>query len=160
MSKKFDIKDKDYGFSKITSELEKFKNSYVKVGILSSNNDVVDGVPVVEYATYNENGVHNKKKGWRIPPRPFVKGYADSHKNDIEKYIQELIKAVSKKDGMKASEALKSLGVYGRGGMQKHLLENNWTPNSPKTIKQKKSSRPLFDTGRMVRAIQYEIKGL
>ena len=98
------VQDNDMGLKRILSELKKFENYVVKAGILSGSGEV-DGVSIVEYATWNENGVAGKKGNWKIPPRPFIKGWADSNKAQIKSTIERLYSQVA--DGqITASTAL------------------------------------------------------
>ncbi len=88
------VQDNDMGLKRILSELKKFENYVVKAGILSGSGEV-DGISIVEYATWNENGVAGKKGNWKIPPRPFIKGWADSNKAQVKSRIERLYSLVA-----------------------------------------------------------------
>lgn len=148
------IADKDMGMNDILKEIEEFKSSMVKVGILSSSGSV-DGVAIVDYATWNEVGVHGKK-GWKIPPRPFVRGWADAKKEEIIKCIDSLLSKVTS-GKMTAKAAMNALGVFGKSGIQAYIANGDFQPNAPRTIKKKGSSRPLIDTGAMRQAVNFEV---
>lgn len=150
------VQDNDMGLKRILSELKKFENYVVKAGILSGSGEV-DGVSIVEYATWNENGVAGKKGNWKIPPRPFIKGWADSNKAQIKFTIERLYSQVA--DGqITASTALDKLGVFAKSGIQSYIRRGNFVPNAPSTIKQKGSSQPLIDTGALRNAVNYEVE--
>lgn len=150
------VKDNDMGLKRILSELKKFENYVVKAGILSGSGEV-DGVSIVEYATWNENGVAGKKGNWKIPPRPFIKGWADSNKAQIKSTMERLYSQVA--DGqITASMALDKLGVFAKSGIQSYIRRGNFAPNAPSTIKKKGSSQPLIDSGAMRNAVNYEVE--
>lgn len=150
------VQDNDMGLKRILSELKKFENYVVKAGILSGSGEV-DGVSIVEYATWNENGVAGKKGKWKIPPRPFVKGWADSNKAQIKSTIERLYSQVA--DGrITAATALDKLGVFAKSGIQSYIRRGNFVPNAASTIKQKGSSQPLIDTGALRNAVNYEVE--
>lgn len=152
------IIDTDKGLKKILKELSEFKNKCVKVGILSDSGEV-NGVAIVDYATRNENGVMSKSGGWKIPPRPFIKGWADTNKDKISNMIGKLYGQVTT-GKLTSEEALKKLGVFGKSGIQSYIRRGNFTPNAPSTIKNKGSSQPLIDTGALRNAVNYEVTRL
>lgn len=150
------VKDNDMGLKRILNELKKLENYIVKAGILSGSGEV-DGVSIVDYATWNENGVAGKKGNWKIPPRPFIKGWADSNKAQIKSTMERLYSQVA--DGqITASTALNKLGVFAKSGIQSYIKRGNFTPNAPSTIKKKGSSQPLIDSGTMRKAVNYEVE--
>lgn len=150
------VQDKDMGLKRILNELKKLENYIVKAGILSGSGEV-DGVSIVDYATWNENGVAGKKGNWKIPPRPFIKGWADSNKAQIKSTMERLYSQVA--DGqITASTALNKLGVFAKSGIQSYIKRGNFTPNALSTIKKKGSSQPLIDSGTMRKAVNYEVE--
>jgi hypothetical protein len=113
----------------------------------------VDGVSVVDYATYNEFGTS------RIPARPFMQTTADKYKEETTKFTQYLIGQMI--DGkISDTSVLQNLGAKYQSLMQMVVRDaKNWAaPNAESTVRQKGSSSPLIDTGRMVGAIRYEVK--
>jgi len=113
----------------------------------------VDGVSVVDYAAYNEFGTS------RIPARPFMQTTADKHKETVTKFTQYLIGQMI--DGkISDTSVLQNLGAKYQSLMQMVVRDaKNWAvPNAESTIRQKGSSSPLINTGRMVGSIRYEVK--
>lgn len=147
--------DTDKGMKSILKELSEFKKSAVKVGVLEGSGSN-DGVPIVEYATYNENGVAGKNGKWKIPPRPFIKGWVNNKKEKILRTIEKLYSSVAS-GNMSSEQALKKLGEFGQDGIKSYIRSGDFTPNAPSTIKQKGSSRPLIDTGTLRNSIRYEV---
>jgi hypothetical protein len=164
--------DTDMGLADIFKEIEKLKSMCVKVGIPEETGSQKGegGVTVAQYASWNELGVMNKdESGWFIPPRPFVRGWADAKREQISKTIDKLTSRVV--DGkLKAEDAIRLLGEFGKSGIKSYVKNGSFTPNSDVTIngskpdksgkkfiKGKGSSKPLIDTRRMVNAIEYQI---
>jgi hypothetical protein len=164
--------DTDMGLDDIFKELDKFRNMCVKAGIPEDTGSQKGegGVTVAQYATYNELGVMNKdESGWYIHPRPFVRGWADAKRELIAKTIEKLSRRVL--DGkLKAEDAIRMLGEFGKSGIKSYVRNGNFAPNSDVTIngskpdkngkkfiKGKGSSKPLIDTKQMVNAIEYQI---
>lgn len=142
--------DKDTGWRRINIDIKELRGRSVKVGLMG--NDQVDGVSVVDYATFNEFGTS------RIPPRPFMATTADEGRETITKFTEHLVGRMI--DGKVDPETvLRNLGEK-YSSMVKMTIRNasSWAvPNAPSTIARKGSSSPLIDTGRMVGAVTYEV---
>jgi hypothetical protein len=150
--------DTDMGLKKALAEIENLKNMCVKVGVVEGT----DG-ELLEIAAANELGVagppysENGGEEWFIPPRPFVRGFADASREIIGKLIQILFNRVSG-GTMTAEAALGRLGEFGENGVKSYMGGNNFTSNAESTKKRKGSSQPLMDTGHLKRdGIRYEI---
>lgn len=150
------VSDNDKGLKNILKELNKFEKAVVKAGILDGAGNV-DGVAVVQYATWNENGVAGKKGKWKIPPRPFIKGWVDANRKQIESTMQKLYSQVAS-GNTTADDALNRLGIYAKSGIQSYIRNGNFVPNSPATIKIKGSSKPLIDSGTLRNSVNYEVE--
>ena len=150
------VNDRDLGLNKILKEIKKFKGAVVKAGILQGSGSV-DGVSIVEYATRNENGVAGKKGKWKIPPRPFIKGWVTNNQKQIASTIQRLCGEVAS-GNITADGALNRLGVFAKSGIQSYIRRGDFVPNAPATIRKKGSSQPLIDTGALRNAVNYEVE--
>jgi hypothetical protein len=158
------ITDTDMGMADIFKEMEKLKSLCVKVGVTEDvGSQAVDGgATLAGIASRNELGVlgppvsqHGSGK-WFIPPRPFVRGFADGKRELIAKTMERLGKLVT--DGkLDADTAIKRLGEYGQSGVKSYLRNGPFTPNSDSTIARKKSSKPLIDTGTLRNSIRCQI---
>lgn len=127
----------------------------VKAGIVEGAGSV-DGVSIVEYAAYNEFGVPSKTKKWKIPPRPFIRGWIENNSSEIKAVLDKLFKQVSE-GKMDASTAVGRLGQFAQDGIKRYIKSGNFTPNAEATIQRKGSSRPLMDTGTMRNTVRYEV---
>ena len=159
------VTDRDLGWNNIKREMLALDKKIVKVGVTrDKGSDKPVGerrngkVRIVDYAVWNEFGVHGKKK-WSIPPRPFIGGWSDNRKGDIIETEKLLYKGISG-GVMDADTAFKALGEFGRSGILVYMKESeNFVPNAPLTIKIKGSDKPLIDEGFLLSAISYQIVG-
>jgi len=139
----------------IRKEIAALSTLGVKVGIIEGSGSN-DGTPVAEYAAYNEYGVPGKKKKWRIPPRPFIRGFVEDRDSEIKATTERLFKQVSE-GKMSAEIAIARLGQYGQDGIKRYIKSGNFEPNAEATIQRKGSSRPLIDTGTMRNNVRYKV---
>jgi hypothetical protein len=97
---------------------------------------------------------------WHIPPRPVLEPALEAHADAIGKLFQAVIKAACKGDEAAMQKAMNICGMAAQDYCRDWFSDprNGWPPNSPLTIKLKKSERPLVDTGTMRKAITYVIR--
>jgi hypothetical protein len=125
-------------------------DSVVKVGVLSSAGSEKNGTHLADVATFNEFGTS------RIPSRPFMRQTFDNNKNSI-KTASDGLKSDVFKGEISVQGALKKLGVWYKGKIQKTIVDGEFIENAASTIKAKGSDRPLIDTGRLRQSINYQI---
>jgi hypothetical protein len=157
--------DTDMGLADIFKETEKLKSLCVKVGVTEDvgSQPVDGGDTLANIAAKNELGVlgppvsqHGRGK-WFIPPRPFVRGFADGKREQIARTLEKLGGLVSG-GALKAAEAIARLGEYGQSGIKSYLRNGPHTPNADSTIARKRdSTKPLIDTGTMRNSIRYQV---
>jgi hypothetical protein len=109
--------DTDMGLADIFKEMENLKSMCVKVGVtedVGSNKGIhrvrkvgkngkkskrkvkvenTNGPTIAQYASWNELGVLGPPMSsgkWSIPPRPFVRGFADGKRELIAKTMEKL----------------------------------------------------------------------
>jgi hypothetical protein len=135
----------DHGYEQLKKDVASLKGRSVRVGIMG-------GGEVLEYAMYNEMGTRS------IPPRPFMQQTFDQNQEEMNKFIDFLADQVlaGKAD---AERVLRLMGETYQMKIQETIRNaKDWAiPNNPETIKQKGSSSPLIDTGRMVGSVRYEV---
>jgi hypothetical protein len=97
---------------------------------------------------------------WQIPPRPVLEPAIEAHKDAISKLFHAVIKAAAKGDEAALQKAMSVCGLAAQNYCRAWFTDprNGWPPNSPCTIKMKKSARPLIDTGTMRKAITYVVR--
>jgi hypothetical protein len=158
--------DTDMGMENIFKEMEKLKSMCVKVGITEDVGKKVTegGSTVLQIAEWNELGVlgppmsqHGDGK-WFIPPRPFVRGWADGQRELIAKTQEKLIGLVSG-GKLDADTAIRLLGQFGESGVKSYLSNGTFTENADSTIAKKGPGKaPLLDTRKnLLPNIHYQV---
>ncbi len=90
-----------------------------------------------------------------IPERSFVRSTFDEKADEIEEKAKDVIvAAVNRTD---VNKALNLAGQYIEGEIKKKIGNGPFVPNAPATIRKKKSSNPLIDTGHMRQSVRYKI---
>ena len=152
-----DVKDIDKGFKDLEKRLREFKKIVVKVGVQGRDaSRLNDGVTVVTYATANEFGTKNagRSRSVVIPERSFIRSTTDKKnywKKDIDAAYNSII------DGKNtALAAIAKVGIIARDDIIKTISDFVPPPNAESTIKKKKSSQTLIDTGLLRNSISYK----
>ena len=107
-----------------------------------------NGTFVAQVARYNEFGTLN------IPMRPF---FRNAINKNIKKWYATLQNAINQ--NATPSKALSIVGEVARADIIQSITDLRTPPNAESTIKQKKSTNPLIDTGLMRRSVTYKVKG-
>jgi hypothetical protein len=79
-----------------------------------------------------------------------------------EKAFHDDARKLAKKVGEEAitpTMAVNLLGAKARDELRQSFTDGHLTPNAPSTIRQKKSSRPLIDTGQLRQSITWVVNG-
>lgn len=94
---------------------------------------------------------------WHAPPRPVIEPAIAKHHRELAEEYAKAIKAAMSGDGARAEAGIRRTGLLAQNICRKWFTdeENGWSPNSPKTIKKKRSDKPLIDTGALRKAIVY-----
>lgn len=90
-----------------------------------------------------------------IPERSFIRATFDEKSDEIGERAESAVTAII--NGADVSKALARTGQYIEGEIKRKIGSGPFTPNSPATIRKKKSSKPLIDTGHMRQSVRYEI---
>jgi phage gpG-like protein len=129
------------------------KAPHVAVGILQDN-PVGDSFSMLDLATVHEFG----SKDGRIPQRSFIRSVCDAKQKEHLKLIAKLQgRLLAGKIAMK-----QALGIVG-SAVTSDIVQTINAGIKPElklaTIKRKKSSKPLIDTGRLKGSITHEVRG-
>nr|DAX94561.1 MAG TPA: virion morphogenesis protein [Caudoviricetes sp.] len=138
---------------KLEGKITEIMGLSVMVGVTAKSNARSDELTNADLAMIHEFGspAHN------IPERSFLRkplinnaeAVANLAKNAIGKFIAGEISA---------AEALGVIGEEAKG-ISKEAVTNGINPAlNPATIKRKKSSKPLIDTGQLINSITYEVR--
>lgn len=129
-------------------EITKFMGGErLEVGFFESSR-YPNGTFVAQVARYNEFGT------LRIPMRPF---FRNAIQKNIKKWYATLQNAINQ--NATPSKALSIVGEVARADIIQSITDLKAPPNAQSTIKQKKSTNPLIDTGLMRRSVTYKVKG-
>lgn len=154
------VEDKDLGLNRIIRTLNKdLDGVVVKVGVQAKDKAVRRGKggsirntdqPLAIVAAIHEFGLGD------MPQRSFLRSAYDENLPMIDKMIQRVANGAV--FGLGTNAALNQLGNVVQGMVQRKIVDGPFVPNSPATIKRKKSSKPLIDTGHLQQSIRYVIE--
>ena len=148
------FKTRDLGKAKIERELKAARKLVALVGIPSDAKRHEDNpnIGLAEIAFIMEKGsvVNN------IPARPFMKQTRQRYEKRMMGLSKKLLKAISN-GSTTAMDAIKKLGASYEGAMKRIFIEGSFAPNATATVRRKKSSRPLIDTGLLRQSIKYKV---
>lgn len=154
------VEDKDLGLNRIIRTLNKDLDGVViKVGVQAKYKAVRRGKggsirntdqPLAVIAAIHEFGLGG------MPQRSFLRSAFDENKPMINKMGDHIVNSAIK--GISTETALGQLGNDVQGMVKKKIVDGPFVPNSPATIKRKKSSQPLIDTGHLRQSIRYVIE--
>lgn len=88
-----------------------------------------------------------------IPSRPFLR---QTLAENQEKYIGFFRQWFEQ--GVPIPQIYERLAVMAQGDVQLNIVKGNWVANAPQTIKRKKSSKPLIDTGKLRQSVRGVVK--
>jgi len=108
-----------------------------------------DGTPVAQVAFWQEYGT------LKIPMRPFMRNALAKNKVRWIRFFKRQIES-----HLDFDLALNRTGEIMRGDIIKSIVATTTPPNKPSTIKAKKSSHPLIDTGLLKNSVSYEVRAI
>ena len=154
------VVDIDHGFDKIITDLIKAEKRTLLVGIqegsktpgmVKAGRKQKAGLNIAQYAAQNEFGTRE------IPERSFMRTAFDENIQLISSFLtKEIGLVIDQKKTL--DQALKLTGQLITGLIQKKIRQIVFPPNSPRTIAEKGSSKPLIDFGSMIQAVRYTIR--
>lgn len=89
----------------------------------------------------------------RIPSRPFLR---QTLAENQEKYTALFVKLFE--SGVSIDQIYEQIALIAQGDAQQNIVNGKWTANAPSTIKRKKSSKPLIDTGKLRQSVKGIVK--
>lgn len=106
----------------------------------------------IEKAVWNEFGT---RRG--VPERPFMR---NALRNNATIYKKALRASASKilLGDVTLKSVLNKLGALVQGDIQDEITAMREPPNAPQTVKRKRSSKPLIDTGAMRQAVTWVVE--
>lgn len=140
-------------FSKAKELIEKLKSGSQKavyVGFPAEFDEKVEGSDnfnLASLAAVLEFGNE------RIPSRPFLR---QTLAENQEKYTALFVKLFE--SGVSIGQIYEQIALIAQGDVQQNIVNGKWTANAPSTIKRKKSSKPLIDTGKLRQSVRGIVK--
>lgn len=130
----------------LAEKLAALSKSEIAVGIPAEDNAMVEeGFNLAALAAVLEFGSADR----RIPARPFLR---QTLKENREKYTALYREGIENGEDVQA--LLSKIAQVTKADVQANMVKGNWVKNAPSTIKRKKSSKPLIDTGRLRQSIK------
>jgi hypothetical protein len=144
------VTDKDNGLKALLKRCDASK-SVITVGVHAEEGAGVyeGGATVAQVASYNEFGTD------RIPARPFLSGWFDANKPQIEANLKKAGEKIVQ--GTEVRAALDIVAQWAAGGVQKGIAQGVPPPNAASTIRQKGSGTALINTGQLRSSIRGKV---
>ena len=145
------------GFSGLLSRLFRLERMAVYVGVpqgrASRSGAEINNAELL-YIHTNGSPARN------IPARPVIEPALKYHKEKVMTQYSKALTAAAEGDKKNLNTALIRTGLAGQNAARDWFTNpaNNWSPNSPRTIAKKGSSRPLIDTATLRKSIVYVVR--
>ncbi|KLU15081.1 MULTISPECIES: hypothetical protein [Xenorhabdus] len=138
----------------LQEKIEALKKVKVVVGVPASKNhrDDETGRSNAEVAAAHEFGVPG-----HIPERSFLRSTLQENKEGAVRFLVNGIRQALE-DNTDTKQPFELVGRQMAGQVQRNIQAGINPPLNPKTIKRKKSSKPLLDTGQLLQSITYEVR--
>lgn len=137
-------------FKQLIEQIKASGEKAVYVGFPSEFNEKVEGSDnfnLASLAAVLEFGNE------RIPSRPFLR---QTLAENQEKYTALFVKLFE--GGVSIDQIYEQIALIAQGDVQQNIANGKWTANAPSTIKRKKSSKPLIDTGKLRQSVKGIVK--
>jgi hypothetical protein len=108
-----------------------------------------DGTPVALVAAIQDAG----SPANNIPPRPFFRNMIADKGGEWPDALEKALEATD-------NDVERALGIVGEGiagQLRQSIVDTNDPPNAPSTLRRKKGTKPLVDTGLMLASIDKEV---
>lgn len=140
---------------KLMERAEQLNRIELVVGIPNDKNsrDESSGITNSELGVIHEFGVPEKN----IPERSFMRSTASEEAENVGRLSNVQIAEYLKSENS-THDVFATVGTYLQGKIIDKITDGNFEPNKEETIKRKKSSKALIDTGQLRGSITYEIR--
>lgn len=151
--------------------LDKLERGYINVGILGEEkSEIIMIATIQEFGLdikvtdkmrgyLHSQGLHLKKdtKKISIPERSYIRASFDENKKKVIEVVNDLIIGVMELT-ITPDDFFKAVGNYCVGLIQAYMTTLQKPANHPLTVQKKGSSNPLIDSGRLRKAVEFEVK--
>lgn len=110
-----------------------------------------DRASVIQVALWNNYGTD------RTPSRPFMDLAAREMREVYSKGMKTLGPKIARGEA-RVEKVLDVLGLQAEECVRKAIMDGEWQPNAPETIRRKKSERPLVDTATMRNRVTHVVR--
>ena len=154
-----DVEDIDMGWNEILKQIQEFESSTILIGFQegSTTKREVKGQRIKEgQLSMPEIAVENEFGTNKIPARSFMRTSFDENLPKIRKVISQQYDEIVI-GNRKSQNALDAIGSVMQGFIVTKIRQITSPPNSPRTIAEKGSSKPLIDFGQMIQSVTYQV---
>jgi phage gpG-like protein len=139
----------------VMKRAEQLNRIQLVVGIPSDENSRKEstGITNAELGVIHEFGAPEKG----IPERSFMRSTASEEAENFGKLSKSRV-AEFLKGQKSAHDAFADVGAYLQGKIVEKITDGDFVTNKEETVKRKKSSKPLIDTGQLRASITYEVR--
>lgn len=138
----------------LQKKMEALAKKSVVVGIPHSENSRKgEDLSNIELAYIHEFGCAVRK----IPARPFLITSIRDNSSKVSSFFSKQVKAYLNSE-QTVDGAYSMVGEVAESLVKDRFGSSLLTPNSKRTIKEKKSNKPLIDTGQLRQSIKYEVR--
>lgn len=145
------VKEDDRKLRAIQKNLKVFNGKYLLTGIFGNTNR--KGKSIASIMATHEFGSIIK----RIPCRSWMRKFVDGNKYDVNKKIEAICNNIIMHK-ISSQKGLQIIGVWLTGNFKKTIRSLTSPALSWKTVRRKKSSKLLIDTGQSINSIKYKIQ--
>ncbi|QLB23324.1 HK97-gp10 family putative phage morphogenesis protein [Phocoenobacter skyensis] len=132
----------------IERQMRNLSKVKIKVGILPESGEYSSGISVAQVAIFNEFGTS------KAPPRPFMRQTLGTSKDKLTKYQRKMLKQLQN-ESLDINSITENIGRTYVRYVKNEISEGNFVENAPATIRKKGHGRPLIDTRKMYRSINW-----
>lgn len=134
-------------YNKKKFDLDKIKEGIVRVGFFEGT-QYEGGKTVASVARYNEFGLG-------VPRRSFMRPAVHNNRQILVDRLRSEYKKAFKDNG-NTMDVLSIFGQLVQGLVQNQIINTNYPPNAPSTIKKKGFNAPLRDTRLMLHSVRHQ----
>ena len=146
---------KDAKWKEIQKQIKLAQNVRTRVGI-HEDKKTEDGDSIAEYATYNEFGatIARGETTYTIPERSFFRSTIAETKAERRALTLKVYKAILH-GNLSALQGIGLIGEFMKDKIKDKIVTLIDPKNADSTIKKKKSSNPLIDSGSMLNSVTH-----
>lgn len=137
-------------FKQLIEQIKASGEKAVYVGFPAEFNENVEGSDNFNLASL---GAVLEFGNEHIPSRPFLR---QTLAENQEKYTALFVKLFE--SGVSIDQIYEQIALIAQGDVQQNIVNGKWAANAPSTIKRKKSSKPLIDTGKLRQSVRGIVK--